>query len=127
MDPAVATPDHDLETTTNLDTIHDLQEIAMKIEDTQLDLGPDLPEPVAKKMITRGQAADVVVVTETASPLGAIQTITLEGTAAKVDDLSIVDGDHHQESMFETGTEVGDAFLSNLINLCFENKNEDSI
>ena len=116
MDPAVATPDHDLETTTNLDTIHDLQEIAMKIEDTQLDLGPDLPEPVAKKMITRGQAADVVVVTGTAPPLGAIQTITLEGTAAEVDDLSIVDGDHHQESMLETGTEVGDAFLSNLIN-----------
>ena len=120
MGPAVATPDRDLETTTNLGTIHDLQETVMKIEGTQLGLAPGPPVPVAMMMITRGQAADVVVVTGTAPPLGAIQTITLEGTAAEVDDPLIALGDPHQESTFGTGTEVGDALLSNSINNFFE-------
>jgi hypothetical protein len=116
VDPAAATPDRDLEITTNLGTIHDLQETDTKIEGTQLGLDPDLPVPVAMMMITRGQAADVVAVTETAPPLGAIQTITLEGTAAEVDVRLIAVGVPHRKSMFATGTEVGDALLSNSIN-----------
>ena len=85
----------------------------MKIGGTQLDLAPDLPAPVAMMMITRGQAADVVAVTGTAPPHGAIQTITLEVTAAEVDVRLIEVGVPNQESTFAIGTEVGDALLSN--------------
>ena len=114
VDPAVATPDRDLETTTNLGTTHDLQETVMTIENTQRDLAPDLHDPVAMMTITRGLAADVVAaVIGTASLLEAIQTITSEGTAAKVGALPIAVGDPHRESMSAIGMEVGDALLSN--------------
>jgi hypothetical protein len=114
VDPAVATPDRDLGITTNLGTIPGLQETVMTIENTQRDLAPDLPDPVAMMTITRGLAADVVAaVIGTASLLEAIQTITSEGTAAKVGALPIAVGDPHRESMSAIGTEVGDPLLSN--------------